>query len=113
MATVLETFVTVQVADMPRATRFYTTALQASVSHALAFFSSLHVAGVRVGLALVERHQPTITGLHFSVADLDAARADVERAGGRVVAPRVEVAPGVFVADCVDSEGNTFVLALK
>jgi predicted enzyme related to lactoylglutathione lyase len=113
MAAVSEVFVTVQVADMARATDFYRQALGATVSHALPFFTSLHVARVRLGLALVAKHAPTRTELHFVVGDLPAACADVERAGGGVTVPRVEVAPGVFHAECTDSEGNRFVLALR
>ncbi len=61
---VVETFFSVSVDDMARATRFYVEALGAAV----------------------------------------------ERAGGRVVAAEVEVAPGVVVADVVDTEANTFTL---
>jgi predicted enzyme related to lactoylglutathione lyase len=113
MATILETFISVPIADMERATRFYATALDATVSYALSFWSSLHIGGVRVGLALVTDHAPAETAMHFSVADLAAACADVERAGGRVIAARVEVAPGVVQAQVKDSEGNGFVLALR
>jgi predicted enzyme related to lactoylglutathione lyase len=69
----------------------------------------LRIAGVRVGLALQPDLTPTSVGLYFAVGDLDAARADVERAGGKIGAP-VEVAPGVFVAEVTDTEGNTLSL---
>jgi predicted enzyme related to lactoylglutathione lyase len=49
-------------------------------------------------------------GLHFAVSDLAAARAAVERAGGRIGA-ETEIAPGVIVAEATDTEGNTFTLA--
>jgi predicted enzyme related to lactoylglutathione lyase len=108
-----ETFVTVPVADMKRASAFYVAAFGAKSLFALPFFSSFQIAGVRVGLGLAEGHAPTDTHLHFAVADLAAACADVERAGGRVTIARLEVAPGVFHAHCLDSEGNELVLALR
>jgi predicted enzyme related to lactoylglutathione lyase len=51
-------------------------------------------------------------GLHFAVSDLAAARAAIERGGGRTC-KAVEVAPGVIVADATDTEGHGFTLALR
>jgi predicted enzyme related to lactoylglutathione lyase len=110
---VVETFFSISVRDMKRATTFYVTAFGATVATALPFWSSLHVAGVRLGLALVPEHAPTPTGLHFAVVDLADARASVERAGGRVVRASVEVAPGVVVSDVTDTEGNDFALVQR
>jgi predicted enzyme related to lactoylglutathione lyase len=110
---VRETFFSLAVADMARATAFYVAALGASVAFASAGWSSLHIAGVRVGLALAPAHAAGRTGLHFAVDDLAAARADVERAGGRIVAPALELAPGVVVAEVTDSEGNLFTLTQR
>ncbi len=73
-------------------------------------WSSLRIASVRVGLALNPEHGASKIGLHLAVSDLAAARAEVEHAGGRVIAPSIEVAPGVVVAEVVDTEGNTFTL---
>lgn len=105
-----ETFFSVDVKDMQRATAFYVDALGASVAFASPRWSSLRIAGVRVGLALDPEHEASRTGLHFAVRELAAACADIERAGGRVVLPAVEVAPGVILAEVVDSEDNTFTL---
>lgn len=110
---ITETFFSVAVRDMPRATEFYVDALGATVATALPFWTSLHVAGVRVGLALVPEHHPQRVGLHFVVSDLEDACARVERAGGSIVAPRIEVAPGVFAAQVTDTEGNTFSFSLR
>jgi len=110
---VTETFFSVEVADMQRATAFYVGALGAVVAFASPGWSSLRIAGVRLGLALDPEHAPVTVGLHFAVSDLAGARADVERAGGRIVAPSVEVAPGVVVADVTDTEGNTFALTQR
>jgi len=52
---------------MNRATNFYVTAFGAAVSAALPFWSSLHIASVRLGLALVLDHAGGTTGLHFAV----------------------------------------------
>src|SRR5262245_12800226 len=107
---VTETFFSVGGADMRRATAFYVDALGAVVAYASPAWSSLRVAGVRIGLALVAGHPGGRVGLHFAVDDLDAARASVARAGGRVITASMQVAPGVVVADVADSEGNTFTL---
>jgi len=111
MVAPLETFFSVVANDMQRATRFYVDALDARVAFASPAWSSLHIAGVRLGLGLVADPIAQRVGLHFVVGDLAAARADVERAGGRIVAPEIAVAPGVVVADVADSEGNVFSLS--
>src|SRR5262249_27665034 len=107
---VTETFFAVAVKNMQRATAFYADALGATARFASPRWSSLRIAGVRVGLFLNPEHTEDKIGLHFVVTDLAAARADVERAGGRIVTPSLEVAPGVIVADVTDTEGNTFTL---
>jgi predicted enzyme related to lactoylglutathione lyase len=112
-AAVVETFFSIRVRDMERATNFYVTAFGATVAMALPFWSSLHVAGVRLGLALVRDHAEGQTGLHFAVTDLADARTWVERAGGRVVRASVEVAPGVIVSNVTDTEGNAFALVRR
>jgi predicted enzyme related to lactoylglutathione lyase len=108
--TVLETFFVIEVSDMERATTFYVEALGATATYTSPRWSSLHVAGARVGLFLNPDHAPRRVGLHFVVTDLGAARADVERAGGRAFGGPIEVAPSVVLADAADSEGNTFSL---
>jgi predicted enzyme related to lactoylglutathione lyase len=110
---VVETFFSIAVRDMERATNFYVTAFGATVAFALPFWSSLHVASVRLGLALVPEHAGGTTGLHFGVVDLADARAWIERAGGRIVRASVEVAPGVVVSDVEDTEGNGFALVQR
>jgi predicted enzyme related to lactoylglutathione lyase len=112
-AEVVETFVSVAVSDMQRATSFYVGALGAKVEYTSAGWSSLVIAGVRVGLASGADQSGGPTGLHFAVRDLAAARAEVERAGGDVVRAAVEVAPGVMVSEATDSEGNTFTLVVR
>jgi predicted enzyme related to lactoylglutathione lyase len=108
--TVTETFIAVGVRDMQRATDFYVEALGATVKHASPIWSSLRIAGVRVGLFPNDTRGETWTGLHFAVTDLAEACAAIERAGGRVVVAAAEVAPGVVVADVRDTEGNVITL---
>jgi predicted enzyme related to lactoylglutathione lyase len=71
-------------------------------------WSSLRIAGVRLGLFHNAKHAASRLRLHFVVSDLAEACAEVERAGGRVVVASTEVAPGVVVADVSDTEGNVF-----
>jgi predicted enzyme related to lactoylglutathione lyase len=110
---VVETFFIIPVRDMKRATTFYATAFGATVSAALPFWSSLHMAGVRLGLALTPEEAQSQTGLHLAVVDLADAGAWVERAGGRIVRGSVEVAPGVVVSEVIDTEGNGFTLTQR
>jgi predicted enzyme related to lactoylglutathione lyase len=107
---VSETFFSVDVTDMRRATAFYVEALGASVTFASDFWTSVRIAGVRLGLFLNAEHVPGRIGLHFAVGDLEAGRADVERAGGRIMGQAIEVAPGVVIIEVMDSEGNRFTL---
>jgi predicted enzyme related to lactoylglutathione lyase len=108
--TVTETFFSVDVGDMERATAFYVAALGARVSFPSPRWTSLHIAGVRIGLFLHPERVAGRIGLHFAVDDLAAACADIERAGGRIVTPATEVAPGVVIANVADSEGNVVTL---
>jgi predicted enzyme related to lactoylglutathione lyase len=108
--TVTETFFAVEVGDMRRATAFYVETLGALVTFASPAWSSLRIAGVRVGLFLHPARVQGRIGLHFVVSDLSAARAGVEQAGGSAAAPAQEVAPGVVLAEVTDTEGNTFTL---
>lgn len=107
---VTETFFSVEVRDMQRATRFYVAALEAALLFASPPWTSLRIGGVRVALFLHPGMRAGPVGLHFVVRDLSAARAEVERAGGGVVGPSLEVAPGVVIASVTDTEGNAFTL---
>lgn len=107
---VAETFLSLSVADMDRAATFYSKSLGAATTWASPRWSSLKVAGVRIGLFANPGYGGGRVGLHFAVTDLDAACASIERAGGRIVAPVSQVAPGVLVAEVSDTEGNIFSL---
>jgi predicted enzyme related to lactoylglutathione lyase len=108
--TVTETFFSIDVDDMARAAAFYVGAFGATVAKATPMWSSLAVAGVRLGLFRNPAHVATRIGLHFAVSDLAAARADVVRAGGSIVTASLEPAPGVVIAIVTDTERNTFTL---
>jgi len=95
---------------MQRAAAFYETAFGAAVVFSSPGWSSLLIAGVRLGLALNVEHRNTKVGLHFAVSDLASARAEVQRAGGRMVGWPIEVAPGVIVVEVTDTEGNAITL---
>jgi predicted enzyme related to lactoylglutathione lyase len=111
--TVSETFFSVGIRDMARATAFYCDTFGARVAFATPAWTSLHVAGVRLGLAFDAKHTGGATGLHFAVANLVEACAEVERAGGRVEQARVEAAPGVVLGLVVDTEGNGLTLTQR
>jgi predicted enzyme related to lactoylglutathione lyase len=102
---IVETFFALPVTDMDRATKFY-VALGAVVKAATPGWSSLIIAGVRVGLY---PGTPGFSGLHFAVDDLTASCADFERLGGRAGAV-MDVAPGLTLAVVTDCEGNTLTL---
>jgi len=104
---VIETFFAVPVGDMARAEAFYQRAFGATVSFSTPVWSSLHVAGVRIGL--YPDAGANSAGLHFIVEDLAATRAAIERAGGRMGAT-LEPAPGVSLTIATDTEGNTLTL---
>lgn len=52
------------------------------------------------------------SGLGFGVADIDAACKDVLQAGGQIrMWPQDRPDEGIRLADCVDTEGNTFMFS--
>ena len=107
---VTETFFSVDVDDMQRATAFWVAALGAQVLFASPRWSSLRIAGVRVALFHHPGQPRGRVGLHFVVSDLAAACARVLQAGGRVQTAAIQAAPGVVIAVVVDTEGNEFAL---
>lgn len=107
---VSETFFSLGARDMDRAAMFYSRALGAATKWSSPRWSSLEIAGVRIGLFSNPEHVGGRAAIHFSVTDLAAACAAVEREGGRIVTAASEVAPKVYVADVADTEGNIFSL---
>ena len=109
---VREAFFSIPVADMERARQFYAQALDASVQYASPVWSSLRIAGVRLGLNATSSGAAQKTGLHFVVDDVELASDAIVRAGGVLVTDPTEVQPSVVVADAADTEGNIFTLSL-
>lgn len=107
---VTETFFALSVASMERAIEFYSEALGAVVTWTSPGWSSLQIAGVRVGLFAVPSNPGGRVGLHFSVTSLEAACASILRAGGQIVSSPEQVASEVVIAEVSGSEGNIFVL---
>jgi predicted enzyme related to lactoylglutathione lyase len=106
---VAETFFAIAVDDMARAVQFFARAFRAEVTFTSRGWTSLRIAGVRVGL-FVAPGAAGRTGLHFAVGDLEAACAEVVECGGRVLARAEEIAPGVVIAEIADPEGNVITL---
>jgi predicted enzyme related to lactoylglutathione lyase len=98
------------VIDMDRATTFYSKSLSALATWISPRWSSLRVAGVRIGLFANSEYGGARVGLHFVVTNLAAACSSIERAGGKIIASASQVAPGVLVAEASDTEGNIFSL---
>src|ERR671919_1638099 len=109
---VRETFLSIPVADTARARRFYVSAFDASVQYESPGWSSLRIAGVRLGLNASPHDAGSRTGLPFVVDDLAFACEAIFSAGGEVVAHPSEVQPGVVLADVADTEGNILTLSL-
>lgn len=107
---VAETFLSLSVADMDRAMTFYSKSLGALTTWTSPRWSSLKLAGVRIGLFANPKYGGGRVGLHFAVTNLAAACSSIERAGGKIIASASEVAPGVLVVDVSDTEGNIFSL---
>lgn len=95
---------------MDRAIKFYSTVLGAETTWTSPRWSSLQIAGVRIGLAENPQYDGGRVGLYFAVTDLDAACAVVKDAGGKVVTPAMQAALTVFIAEVADTEGNIFTL---
>ena len=111
--TVISTYLMVMVADMDRATAFYSDAFGADVKFASPYWTSLTIAGVAIGLHHGGEDATREIGLGFDVDELDAACALVIAAGGSVVKPP-EQRPqeGITIATVADTEGNQFSLTL-
>ena len=75
-------------------------------------WSSLRIAGVRLGLNANPDDAGSRTGLHFVVDDLALACEAIVSAGGEAVAQPSEAQPGVVLADVADTEGNILTLSL-
>jgi lactoylglutathione lyase len=107
------TYFIVYVADMERATRFYSDVFDAKVGFASPHWTSLTIAGVQIGLHPGAQGERREIGLGFDCDDLDAACEAIVAAGGRVVKPP-ELRPmeRITIGEVADTEGNEFTITL-
>jgi lactoylglutathione lyase len=98
-------------ADLGRAVGFYRTVFDAEVVRENEVMAELVVAGSTIGLHSGGEGKRTWTGLAFQVADLFAACAALEAAGGAVLrAPEDTPEEPAHLAMCADPEGNEIML---
>lgn len=109
----------IPVTDMERAIRFYTHVFGFRFQRTtidgneMALFpASEGAAGASGALAKGPVYRPTKAGaiLYFHTADIDQTLAKAVSAGGALLYPKTGVAPGGFVAEFSDSEGNRIAL---
>lgn len=101
-------------ADLARAVRFYQTVFEAEVTRQNEVMADVQVAGSTIGIHGGGEGKRTWTGLSFQVADLLAACAALEAAGGSVLrAPEDTPEEPAHLAMCADPEGNEIMLTKK
>jgi predicted enzyme related to lactoylglutathione lyase len=111
-------WVDIPVADLDRASLFYSTVLGEPVvrqtSEGFSFGMLPHAGdGVTGCLAHMPENRPSATGplIYLSVEGrLDAALASVTAAGGLVITPKMPIGPYGYRAVIQDSEGNRLAL---
>ena len=101
------------VTDMKRAVQFYQDALGLEVEQTSPYWSDLTCGDGNLAL---QSHRPDTSGqVHtmviFTVADLDAAVADAEAAGGTLQSRRDDDHAPVLIAHVLDTENNVIQLA--
>lgn len=109
----------IPVSDLQRAMAFYEKVLEADLSPhemgplKMAWFPMHQGApGAAGSLVQGDTYIPSHEGsmVYFTVADLDAALARVEAAGGKVLNPKTSIGEYGFVAHLEDTEGNRVAL---
>jgi predicted enzyme related to lactoylglutathione lyase len=115
-------YIEIPVADIERAVAFYGSvfgvALERAVvdGYAMAHFPSLgDGAGADVTLAQGDVYVPSKAGVivYFHVPDIDAVLSRATERGAAVLYAKKEVAPGTWVAEFEDSEGNRVALSQR
>jgi lactoylglutathione lyase len=98
-------------ADLPRALSFYQTVFDAAINRQSDVMAEVTVAGSVIGIHGGGEGKPTWTGLSFQVADLLAACAALQAAGGIVLRPPEDTPEEpAHLAMCRDPEGNEIML---
>ena len=105
---------TIWAKDMARAVRFYREVFDAEIARESEVLTEVVVAGATIGIHSGGEGNPTWTGLTFQFADLSAACALVQTAGGAVLR-ELRDAPDepAHIAMCADSEANEIMLTRK
>lgn len=115
-------YLEIPVANLDRAVGFYEAVFAVPLEretvdgYAMARFPSLgERRGADVALAQGDVYVPSKTGtiVYFHVDDVAAVLARAAARGAAILLPRKEVAPGVWVAEFSDSEGNRIALSQR
>ena len=113
----------IYVNDMERAAAFYQTVLRKELENMgdptdsnvimKSFLTDMENYGA--GGALVKREGAVpVTGgtiVYFGVEDCSIEESRVEKAGGKVINPKMSIGEFGFVSVCMDTEGNMFGLS--
>lgn len=101
------------VSDMTRALQFYQAALGLEVQQNSPYWSDLTCGDGNLALQSYRPDAETVihTMVIFTVADLDAAIADVETAAGTLQSRRDDDHAPVLIAHVLDTENNVIQLA--
>lgn len=116
----------IYVDDIERAKKFYGTVLNTTFQDAdmptedaedtakMAFFECDDMSAVSGALVYMEgarshgECQSTGTMVYFPCEDCIVEESRVEKAGGKVINPKMSIGEHGFCSICVDSEGNSF-----
>lgn len=113
-------YLEIPVSDMERAVEFYGFVFGVELErvvvdgYRMAHFPTLGDGkGADVTLAQGDVYVPSKTGaiVYFHVADIDAVMSRAAERGAATLYAKKEVAPGTWVAEFEDSEGNSVALS--
>lgn len=115
-------YLEIPVADIDRAVAFYEAVFDVKLAratvdgYAMAHFpSAAGRGGADVTLAAGDVYVPSKAGaiVYFQIADMDAVLSRAISRGAAVLYAKKEVAPGTWVAEIEDSEGNRIALCQR
>lgn len=113
-------YLEIPVSDIERAVAFFEAVFAVKLERAvvdgywMAHFPSTGT-GAAVTLAQGDVYVPTKAGaiIYFSVTDIETVIARATARGSKVLFAKKEVAPGIWVAEFEDSEGNRIALSQR
>jgi hypothetical protein len=112
-------YLEIPVADIERAVDFYQSVFGVELQrvvvdgYEMAHFPTVGDGkGADVTLAQGDVYVPSRAGaiVYFHVSDIDAVMSRAAERGAETLYPKKEVAPGIWVAEFADSEGNRVAL---